>query len=47
MILIPAEKFILLGDYKTAKNYAKRAKKALPLNSSGKLRAEDILILGE
>lgn len=46
-LLSAAEKFILLGDYKTAKNYAKRAKKALPSNSSGKLRAEDILILGE
>jgi predicted Zn-dependent protease len=46
-LLSAAEKFILLGDYKTAKNYAKRAKKALPSNSSGKLRAEDILILVE
>jgi len=46
-LLSAAEKFILLGDYKTAKNYAKRAKESLPLGSSGGLRAEDILILEE
>ena len=46
-LLSAAEKFVLLGDYKTAKNYAKRAKNALPLNSSGRMRAEDILILKE